>query len=82
MPHVQSVVHVLCVAHVQSAGADRDCFCDTLIMLVHEAAEFNSSMEATKQTSNFEFYMAFTVSRFVAKLNVFTKCIYISVPEL
>ena len=23
MPHVQSVVHVLCVAHVQSAGAKR-----------------------------------------------------------
>ena len=39
-------------------------------MLVHEAAEFNSSMEPTKQTNNVEFYTAFTVSRFVAKLNV------------
>ena len=49
---------------------DRGYFCDTLdeIMLVREAVEFNSSME---QNNVREFYMAFMVSRFDAKLDVF-----------
>ena len=60
---------------------DRDYFCDTLneIMLVREAAEFNSSLEPNNVG---EFYMAFMVSWFDAKLDVFTKCFYTSVPEL
>ena len=60
---------------------DRDYFCDTLdeIMLVREAVEFNSSM---KPKNVREFYMAFMVSWFEAKLDEFTKCFYSSVPEL
>ena len=60
---------------------DRDYFCDTLdeIMLAREAVEFNSSTEPNNVR---EFYMAFTVSRFDAKVNVFTKCFYTSVLKL
>ena len=48
-------------------------------MLVREAVEFNSSMEPNNVR---EFYMAFMVSWFDAKLDVFTKHFYTSVPEL
>ena len=60
---------------------DRDYFCDTLdeIMLVREDVEFNSSMEPNNVR---EFYMAFMVLRFDAKLDVFKKCFCTSVPEL
>ena len=48
-------------------------------MLVREATEFNSSMEPNNVR---ESYMALMLSRFDAKLDVFTKCFYTSVPEL